>query len=128
MDPLNSQLRPALVGAAIAVLIVAIALVGLARLVPDQQTPPLQAPVRATETVAEASAELVAGRVVFDDAALAAERRRDFTGSLLAFFAASAALGGLACAGWAGSIVWRATRAPRSEPSAPPQDELARGR
>jgi len=96
--------------AGIALLIVLLAFIGLARLATDEPMPPAR--------VAAPPAELVAGQVAFDAAAVAAERRHDIVGALLTFFLLGGAICAPACALWAGVLALRGTRAARIESGA----------
>jgi len=110
---LNRPISPAgraLCIAGIALLIFLLAFIGLARLASDAPAPPVR--------VAAPPAELVAGQVAFDGAAVAAERRHDIVGALLTFFLLGGAICALACAVWAGVLALRGTRAARAESSA----------
>lgn len=109
---LNRPISPpgrALSIAGLALVIVLLAFIGLARLATDQPAPPARA--------AAPPAELVAGEVAYDVAAVAAERRQDIVGALLTFFLLGGAVCALACAAWAGVLAVRGTRA-RAESSA----------
>ena len=96
--------------AGMALVIVLLAFIGLARLATDEPPP--------TARAAAPAAELVAGQVVFDAAAVTAERRHDIVGALLTFFLLGGAICALACAVWAGVLALRGTRAARAESSA----------
>src|SRR5262245_56339893 len=120
MNRLVSQVQPALFGAGIALLIVVLALVGLARLTPEQPTSSAVAPAT--------PAGLTAGTVAFDAAAVTAERRRDVVGALLMAFAVVGAVAGLACAAWACIAAWRAVRAGSGEPAEGREEGTASGR
>jgi len=97
----------ALAFAGIALLIVLLAFIGLARLATDAPAPSARA--------AAPPAGLVAGQVAFDAAEVAAERRRDIVGALLTFFLLGGAICALACAVGAGVLALRGTRAARGE-------------
>jgi hypothetical protein len=104
----NRPLTPvgrALVLACLALAVVLLAFVGLARLATDAPAPSARA--------AAPAAELVAGQVDFDSAAVAAERRRDVVGALLTFCLFAAAVCTVAFAISAGVLALRGT--PRAE-------------
>jgi len=107
MNRLISATRPALLGAAIALLIVVLALVGLARLTGNEPASPAR--------TAAPPAEFTAGTVVFDTDVIAAERRRDVVGALLMSFALGGALFALTCGGWACFLAWRTARGAHAE-------------
>ncbi len=89
--------------ATMALVIVLLAFIGLARLAVDAPAPTVRA--------APPAAELVAGDVAFDGTALAAERRRDVIGALLTFFLLGGAICAAAFAAWAAVLALRGTRA-----------------
>ena len=127
-----SHARPALIGAAIGLLVVFVALTGLARLNADEPAPPTRAGAPPTEQVSAPPTELVAGTIVFDGEATAAERRRHFIGGLLAFFSLGGALCALAFGALACVLARRAALDPQVGPSAievgeaVPRHDLAR--
>jgi hypothetical protein len=105
---LNRPITPAgraLFVAGVALFIVLVAFIGLARLAVDEPVPPAR--------VAAPQTERLAGQVEFDAAAIAAERRQDIVGALLTFFLLGGAVCVLAGAAWAGVLALRGARPAR---------------
>jgi hypothetical protein len=112
-----SRARTALFGAGIALLIVVLALVGLARLTPGEPAPSARVPAPPSE--------LTVGTVVFDTAAVASERRNDIVGALLMFFAVGGALCALSFTVWGFVLARRAARAAPVETGAGKREDTA---